>query len=50
MTYQEGLDADARPEAVMQPVAMVRMSTFSNQAVACCPKMKSTAPTIRDFA
>lgn len=50
ITYQDGFDADARPEAVMEPVAIVRISTCSNQAVACWPKMKSMAPTIRDLA
>ena len=47
ITYQEGLVAAARPEAVIQPVAMVRISHCSSQAVAVWPNMKSTAPTMR---
>jgi len=50
ITYQDGLVAAARPEAVMDPAAIVRMSMLSSQAVAVCPKMKSMAPTIRLFA
>ena len=34
-TYQEGLDANAQLEAVMQLMAMVRIPTFLNQAVTC---------------
>jgi len=50
ITYQEGLAAVERPEAVTQPVAMVRMSMLSSQAVAVWPKIKSMAPTMRLFA
>lgn len=50
ITYQEGFEADAWPETVIEPVAMVRISTFSNQAVAVWPKMKSMAPTTSDLA
>jgi hypothetical protein len=50
ITYQEGFVELLRPEAVIEPVAIVRISIFSNHARAVCPKMKSTAPTIRDFA
>jgi len=50
ITYQEGLAAVERPEAVMEPVAIVRISMLSSQAVAVCPKMKSIAPTMRLFA
>jgi hypothetical protein len=50
---KEGKDhelvAAARPDAVTQPVAMVRISHCSSQAVAVWPNMKSTAPTIRFF-
>lgn len=50
MTYQEGLLALLRPEAVMQPAAMVRMSMPSSHARADCPNMKSMAPTMRLLA
>lgn len=50
ITNQEGLDALSRPDAVIEPAAIVRMSTFSNQARAVWPNMKSTAPTIRHLA
>ena len=50
ITYQEGLVSLVRPDAVMQPAAIVRMSMPSSHARPDCPKMKSTAPTMRLLA